>query len=186
MRWQLGLVFVVIVAVVLFGGQQDASTEPAAHRVSLDGGAVSLDALSAAIKQADVNADSKLSREELAHMIKELSSAMESSYTPASATPKTPIVEALKVQATAQQPAVAQPALESGAASPLPSGRIKIPVNPNMSDAAPSSTQRRPGVERAAARELPQCSLLFYYHIVKTGGTTMRTVLQRQALTMRR
>ena len=28
---------------------------------------------------------------------------------------------------------------------------------------------------------LPQCSLVFFYHIVKTGGTTMRTVLQRQA-----
>ncbi|KAL3930375.1 MAG: hypothetical protein SGPRY_001563 [Prymnesium sp.] len=28
---------------------------------------------------------------------------------------------------------------------------------------------------------LPTCSLLFFYHIVKTGGTTMRTVLQRQA-----
>ena len=28
---------------------------------------------------------------------------------------------------------------------------------------------------------LPECSLVFFYHIVKTGGTTMRTVLQRQA-----
>ena len=31
------------------------------------------------------------------------------------------------------------------------------------------------------ARPPPQCSLLFFYHIVKTAGTTMRTVLQRQA-----
>jgi len=27
----------------------------------------------------------------------------------------------------------------------------------------------------------PQCSLLFFWHVVKTAGTTMRTVLQRQA-----
>jgi hypothetical protein len=32
-----------------------------------------------------------------------------------------------------------------------------------------------------AAQPLPQCSILFFYHIVKTAGTTMRTVLQRQA-----
>lgn len=29
--------------------------------------------------------------------------------------------------------------------------------------------------------ELPQCSIVFFFHIVKTAGTTMRTVLQRQA-----
>ena len=33
----------------------------------------------------------------------------------------------------------------------------------------------------AASGALPQCSIVFFYHIVKTAGTTMRTVLQRQA-----
>ncbi len=33
----------------------------------------------------------------------------------------------------------------------------------------------------SASAELPQCSILFFFHIVKTAGTTMRTVLQRQA-----
>lgn len=28
---------------------------------------------------------------------------------------------------------------------------------------------------------LPECSLVFFFHIVKTGGTTLRSVLQRNA-----
>jgi len=36
-------------------------------------------------------------------------------------------------------------------------------------------------VSPAARSGLPQCSILIFWHVVKTAGTTMRTVLQRQA-----
>ena len=36
-------------------------------------------------------------------------------------------------------------------------------------------------VSPAAPSGLPQCSILVFWHVVKTAGTTMRTVLQRQA-----
>ena len=61
------------------------------------------------------------------------------------------------------QPAQPQPQPQS-AAVPLPTFLSSPPPPPAASAAA-----------------LPECSIVFFYHIVKTAGTTMRTVLQRQA-----
>jgi hypothetical protein len=47
--------------------------------------------------------------------------------------------------------------------------------------AAANAASPMSGYRRQASAELPQCSILFFFHIVKTAGTTMRTVLQRQA-----
>ena len=54
-------------------------------------------------------------------------------------------------------------------------------VTRTLSTPATFTSTVTPVESAPSGKHLPQCSILFFYHIVKTAGTTMRTVLQRQA-----
>ena len=101
--------------------------------------------------RADSNADGQLSRTEFAVAAAELSAGFAAAASRA---------ESLR---GVELPAGERPAGERPAAGALLAPVLAGPVSP----AAPSS--------------LPQCSILVFWHVVKTAGTTMRTVLQRQA-----
>ena len=63
----------------------------------------------------------------------------------------------------------------------LQSGSAQPPVLPTTQGARIAASAGLPPANASdEVEQLPQCSLLFFYHIVKTAGTTMRTVLQRQ------
>ena len=47
--------------------------------------------------------------------------------------------------------------------------------------AQPGRAQAAAHADASPAMVLPECSILFFFHVVKTAGTSMRAVLQRQA-----
>ncbi|KAL1495357.1 hypothetical protein AB1Y20_016726 [Prymnesium parvum] len=59
-----------------------------------------------------------------------------------------------------------------------------LPTNASLaslSSSSPSSPQPPLSAERLATPTPPRCSVVFFHHLEKTGGTTLRSVLQRHA-----
>ena len=112
---------------------------------------VSTESSTATFMRADSNADGQLSRSEFAVAAAELRAGFASAASRA---------ESLR---GGELPAGELTAAQRPAAGALLAPASAGPVSP----AAPSG--------------LPQCSILVFWHVVKTAGTTMRTVLQRQA-----
>ena len=116
---------------------------------------VSTESSTATFTRADSNSDGQLSRTEFAVAAAELRAGFASAASRAESL-RGGELPAAELPA-GQRPAVG--ALLAPAAEPASTG----PVSP------------------AARSGLPQCSILIFWHVVKTAGTTMRTVLQRQA-----
>ena len=112
---------------------------------------VSTESSTATFMRADSNSDGQLSRTEFAVAAAQLRAGFASAASRA---------DSLR---GGELPAGELPAAQRPAAGALLAPASAGPVSP----AAPSG--------------LPQCSILVFWHVVKTAGTTMRTVLQRQA-----
>ena len=163
------------------------------HRLGL-AASLSLSRLSAAdattvFQHADADGDSKLSNAEFLAALTELGAPVSlDAPTPplAAATPSSgprrkssccpPMPgcacdpsQAERLGMRISNPTVATGSSAAAAAAAMPNGNMSMPLNPPV-------TGRGNRMEG-----LPQCSLVFFLHIIKTGGTTMRTVLQRQA-----
>jgi len=113
---------------------------------------VSTESSTATFMRADSNSDGQLSRTEFAVAAAELRAGFASAAS-----------RAESLRGGRELPAGEPPAAQRPAAGALLAPASAGPVSP----AAPSG--------------LPQCSILVFWHVVKTAGTTMRTVLQRQA-----
>ena len=116
---------------------------------------VSTESSTATFTRADSNSDGQLSRTEFAVAAAELRAGF------ASAASRAESLRGGELPA-AELPAGQRPAV----------GALLAPA------AEPASASP---VSPAARSGLPQCSILIFWHVVKTAGTTMRTVLQRQA-----
>ena len=146
--------------------------------------------LSEIFVRADVDGDGKLSFAEFGVAGAELSAPLRRTATPTSrALPDTAAAATTAAASVPTTPAtptyrderrIAPMATVSAAAAAVPQ-----PATPASATTAPSIGRIGPMAATmagpAAQAELPKCSLLFFYHIVKTAGTTMRTILQRQA-----
>ena len=124
---------------------------------------LSTNALSAAFAVADSDHDGKLSLQEFTRATAELGS-----------------LQAAQTMADDEPGAVHRSAATAG----LPTssaGQVRVYPAPGKPEHASAPVDGAIGGASAEPAGLPQCSILFFFHIVKTAGTTMRTVLQRQA-----
>jgi hypothetical protein len=171
-KW-VGLMGALLAIALILSGRQ---SEPSTPRVERSG-SLSADAFSAAFRRADLDGDASLSREEIRVVMRELGAVLN---TPDGITPNVQPPAHVTQDATPASK-TAMPAADAGSSASPATGAPKVTISPTWPSASPPSTARSARAASTATRELPQCSLLFFYHIVKTGGTTMRTVLQRQA-----
>ena len=100
--------------------------------------------------------------------------------------PNADIAAAASAAAAAAATVTAADAALSRASAAIGVAPTSIPTpvatnNTATAATAPAAAATAPAAATDGLPALPQCSLLFFYHIVKTAGTTMRTVLQRQA-----
>lgn len=129
--------------------------------------------LSAAFARADLDGDGKLSTAEFSAAAAEIARRRGISGPPtrwgvdASGSAARPSSAATTGRATAAM-------LARSAAHPAAA------ANRSASDVGVAAAGQAVG-ESGAIFPLPKCSILFFLHVVKTAGTTMRSVLQRQA-----
>ena len=150
----------------------------------------------ATFERADADGDGRLSQTEFAAAAAELRAGFAADHSSQQLIQARPLqsrggpVSRLPAAATEQPSApasvsVAVPAAKAGGA-PLveraDAGGGAVAAAAGGAAAPEPAAAAAAGAAAAAAEPLPpKCSILIFWHLVKTAGTTMRTVLQRQA-----